>query len=298
MHVAGLSLRNPTMLAAGILGMTGLSLRKVWNAGAGAVLTKSISLQPRLGYKNPTIVDVGYGFLNAMGIPNPGVYEYVAEAKAAMSEGEIVIIASLYGNTPKEIAKTARIIETAGVNAIELNLSCPHVKYGGMEIGTNPNIVKKIVKAVKKTIQIPVFTKLTPNISDIKAIARAAEASGSDGIVAINTVKAMAIDVETGRPILANKVGGLSGPAIKTIALRCIYEIAQSVNIPVIGCGGITDWEDAIEFILAGASAVQIGTAIAHKDVDIFGEITTGIEHYLKRKGYNNVEEIVGLSHR
>ncbi|UCH03191.1 MAG: dihydroorotate dehydrogenase [Candidatus Bathyarchaeota archaeon] len=297
MHIAGLNLRNPTMLAAGILGMTGLSLRKVWNAGAGAVVTKSISFQPRLGYKNPTIVDVGYGFLNAMGIPNPGVYEYVEEAKIAISEGELVIIVSLYGNTPLEFAKMARIVETAGVNAVELNLSCPHVKLGGMEIGTNPTIIDKIVKTVKKHINIPVFTKLTPNISDIKTIARAAEDAGSDGIVAINTVKAMAIDVESGRPLLANKYGGLSGPAIKPIALRCVYEIAQSVNIPVIGCGGITDWKDAIEFFLAGASAIQIGTAIAYKDVNIFGEIIKGIKCYLKRKGYNNIKEIVGLSH-
>jgi len=297
MHIAGLNLRNPTMLAAGILGMTGLSLRKVWNAGAGAVVTKSISFQPRLGYRNPTIVDVGYGFLNAMGIPNPGVYEYVEEAKIAISEGELVIIASLYGKAPLEFAKMARIVETAGVNAVELNLSCPHVKFGGMEIGTNPNIIDKIVKTVKKNINIPVFTKLTPNISDIKAIARTAEDAGSDGIVAINTVKAMAIDVETGRPFLSNKYGGLSGPAIKPIALRCVYEIAQSVNIPVIGCGGITDWKDAIEFFLAGASAIQIGTAIAYKDVNIFGEIIKGIICYLKRKGYSNIKEIVGLSH-
>ena len=297
-EVAGLRLRNPTMLAAGILGLSDLSLRRVWEVGAGAVVTKSLGLRPRRGYSNPTIVDVGCGFVNAMGLPNPGVDSYVEEVIAVKAGGEIVIIASLYGGNPDEFAEAARIVESAGVNAVELNLSCPHVKEVGMEIGKDPYLVKEVVRAVKQVVRVPVFTKLTPNISDIREIARAAEAAGSDGIVAINTVKAMVIDVETGRPILANKVGGLSGPAIKAIAVRCVYEIAQAVSVPVIGCGGIMDWRDAVEFMLAGATAIQIGTAIAYKDVGVFREITNGIIRYLGRKGYRSVKEIVGLSQR
>ena len=296
-EISSLKIRNPTMLAAGILGISGLSLRKVWDSGAGAVVTKSLSLEPRAGYQNPTIVEVKCGFLNAMGIPNPGVQEYMEEVKAAKTGGKIVIVASLYGHDWLEFSKVASIIEK-DVDAIELNLSCPHVKGGGMEIGQDPEIVGEVVKAVKKVVKVPIFTKLTPNISDIRDIAKAAEDSGSDGIVAINTVKAMAIDVETGRPILANKFGGLSGPAIKPIAIRCVYEIAQTVSIPIIGCGGITDWKDAVEFILAGASALQIETAIAYRDIRIFKEVTTGISHYMEKKGYKNVKEIVGLSQR
>ena len=297
-EVAGLRLRNPTMLAAGVLGISGLSLRKVWDAGAGAVVTKSLSLEPRIGYNNPIVVDVDCGFLNAVGIPNPGVYDYVEEIKAAKTEENIVIIASLYGSSAHELAEAARVVEAANVDAVELNLSCPHVNSGGMEIGQNPVTVKTVVKAVKNAVKVPVLTKLTPNISDIREIAKAAETAGSDGIVAINTVKAMAIDVETGRPVLANKIGGLSGPAIKPIAVRCVYDIARTVNIPVIGCGGIMTWKDAVEFMLAGASAVQVGTAVTYRDVGVFKKINDGVNRYLKKKGYRSVKEIVGLSQK
>lgn len=297
-EVAGLKLRNPTMLAAGILGLSDLSLRKVWDAGAGAVVTKSLGLKPRRGYPNPIVVDVGCGFLNAVGLPNPGVAGYVEEIRSVKAKGDIVVIASLYGGSADEYAEAARVIGCAGVDAVELNLSCPNVKEVGMEVGRDPHLVGEVVRAVKRKVMIPVFTKLTPNISDIKEIAKAAETAGSDGIVAINTIRAMAIDVETGRPILANKIGGLSGPAIKTIALRCVYEIAQTVNVPVIGCGGITGWRDAVEFMLAGASAIQMGTAIAYKDVSVFNDVTRGISRYLRRKGYRSVKEIVGLSQK
>ena len=167
-----------------------------------------------------------------------------------------------------------------------------------MEIGQNPKTVRAVVKAMKDAVKLPVLTKLTPNISDIRDIAKAAEAAGSDGIVAVNTVKAMAIDIESGRPVLANRVGGLSGPAIKPIAVRCVYDIAQAVSIPVIGCGGIVDWRDAVEFMLAGASAIQIGTAVTYRDVGVFKEIADGVTRYLKRKGYHSVKEIVGLAQK
>jgi dihydroorotate dehydrogenase (NAD+) catalytic subunit len=297
-EISGIELRNPTILSAGILGISGVSLRTVWEAGAGAVVTKSLGLNARKGHPNPTIVNVGCGYINSMGLPNPGAEEYEGEIRTAKEEGDIVIIASIYGSRPNELAKLARIMENADVDAVELNLSCPNVEGVGMQVGQDPELVGNIVEAVKNSVRVPVLTKLTPNVSDIKVLAKASEEAGSDCIVAINTIRAIAIDLETGRPILAGKLGGLSGPAIKPVALRCVYEASQAVNIPVMGCGGVTCWQDAMEFFLAGASAVQIGTAIAYKGLDVFREVTCGLENYLKRKGFKGIDEVVGLSHK
>ncbi len=297
-NIAGLKLRNPTMVSAGVLGLSGLSLSRVWDAGVGAVVSKSLGLQSRKGYSNPTIVDVSCGILNAMGLPNPGVKDYVNEIQIARSNGVKVIIGSIYGGSPKEFSEAAKIIEASGVNAVELNLSCPNVEDVGLEIGQDPNLVSAVVNAVKRSIRLPVFAKLTPNISNIKVLAKAAEDAGIDGVVAINTVRAMAIDIDTGRPLLSNKIGGLSGPAIKPIAVRCVYEIAKTVKVPVIGCGGIMNWKDVVEFLLAGASAVQIGTAIAYKNFAVFGQVLKGVEQYLVKKGYSNIGDVVGLSHK
>ena len=296
-EIAGLKLHNPTMLSAGVLGMTGRSLRAVWDAGAGAVVTKSLGLEPRKGYPNPSVVDVGCGFLNAMGLPNPGVKEFLDELKAAHSGNQMTVIGSIYGGSVEEFAKTAKILSSGGVNAIELNVSCPHVKEVGVEIGQNPELVEAVVSKAKEAITLPLFVKLSPNVTNITKLAQAAERGGADAVVAINTIRAMAIDIETGRPILGNKVGGLSGPAIKPVALRCVYEVSQAVKIPVVGCGGISDWRDAAEFLLAGATAVQIGTAVAYHDLNIFNEVTSGLERYLLRKGYGRIGEIIGLSH-
>jgi dihydroorotate dehydrogenase (NAD+) catalytic subunit len=296
-EIAGLELRNPTMLSAGVLGMTGKSLRAVWDAGAGAVVTKSLGLKPRQGYPNPSVVDVGCGLLNAMGLPNPGVQEFMRELKAARSGGTIKIIGSVYGGSADEFAETAQILSQEGVDAIELNVSCPHVKEVGVEIGQNPDLVEEVVSKVKKAVTLPLFVKLSPNVTSITNLALSAEKGGADAVVAINTIRAMAIDIETRRPVLGNKIGGLSGPAIKPVALRCVYEVSQAVKIPVVGCGGISNWRDAVEFLLAGATAVQVGTAVAYRDLCIFKEVTSGLERYLVRKGYRRVGEIVGLSH-
>jgi len=177
-------------------------------------------------------------------------------------------------------------------------VSCPHIKKAGAEIGCDPLLLTEIVKEVKKRVNIPVIVKLTPNVANIDEIAKAAEKAGADAITAINTVKAMNIEIETGRPLLANKFGGLSGPAIKPIAVRCVYDVYRSVDVPIIGCGGISSWQDAVEFMLAGASAVQIGTAVAFKGVGVFSSVAKGIEAYLKRKGFKNVKELVGLAHK
>ena len=295
-EIAGLKLVNPTMLASGILGYTGLSLKSIIEAGAGAIVTKSMGLEARTGYPNPTVVQVDCGLLNAMGLPNPGISHFKEEMKQLKSTG-VPTIVSIYGYSSEEFAKVAETAAKMGADAIELNVSCPHIKKAGAEIGCDPLLLTDVVKEVKKKVAKPVIVKLTPNVANIGEIAEAAEKAGADAITAINTFKAMNIEIETGSPLLANKFGGLSGPAIKPIAVRCVYDVYQSVDVPVIGCGGITSWQDAIEFMLAGASAVQIGTAIAFKGVSVFSSIAKGINTYLKRKGFKNVKELVGLAH-
>jgi dihydroorotate dehydrogenase (NAD+) catalytic subunit len=296
-EIAGLKLSNPTMLAAGILGLTGASLRSVIEAGAGAVVTKSLGLKPRDGYPNPTVVQVDCGLLNAMGLPNPGIRHFCEEMRE-VKKMEVPVIVSIYGFSSEEFAKAAGVATDAGADALELNVSCPHVEETGAEIGSDPELVMEVVREVKNKVDTPVFVKLTPNVSNLVEVAKAAVENGADAITAINTVRAMAIDIETTRNLLANKIGGLSGPAIKPIAVRCVYEIYREVDVPVIGCGGITNWRDAVEFILAGASAVQIGTAIAFKGLKVFKSVARGIDAYIKKKDFGSVKDIVGLSHR
>jgi dihydroorotate dehydrogenase (NAD+) catalytic subunit len=295
--LAGLKLANPTMLASGILGLSAESLGNIVKNGAGAVVTKSVGFRPRKGYPNPTVVQASCGIINAMGLPNPGINEFVKEIHKAKSFG-VPVIVSVYGFSAEEYTKVAKKAVNAGADAVELNVSCPHVKETGSEIGQNPEILAEVVRKVKASVEKPVFVKLSPNVTDIAEIAEVAANAGADALTAINTVKAMAIDTETAMPILSNKTGGLSGPAIKPIAVRCVYEIYERVKVPIIGCGGITNWRDAVEFLLAGATAIQIGTAIAQKGPNVFKAVTRGINSYLKRKGFKSVKEIVGLSHR
>jgi dihydroorotate dehydrogenase (NAD+) catalytic subunit len=296
-ELAGLRLRNPAILASGILGISAESLREVARAGAGAVTTKSIGLEPREGYANPTVIQVECGLLNALGLPNPGIREFSEEIRE-LSDLDVPLIVSIYGYSAKEYGKIARMAEGSGADALELNLSCPHVKRIGAEIGQNPEKIREIVREVKAHVEVPVFAKLTPNVADITKLAKAAVSAGVDAVTAINTIKAMAVDIETARPILANKIGGLSGGAVKPVAVRCVYEIYEAVDVPIIGCGGVRTWKDAVEFLLAGASAVQIGSAIAYEDLAIFKSITTGIAEYLEEKGFGSVKEIVGMAHR
>jgi dihydroorotate dehydrogenase (NAD+) catalytic subunit len=297
-NFAGLKLKNPTILASGILGYSAESLESIVEGGAGAVVTKSIGLTPRIGYPNPTVVQTKGGLINAMGLPNPGVDTYSQEIRHAKSVLSVPLIVSVYGFSAEEYVTTAQKAAEAGADAVELNVSCPHVKMTGLEIGQNPETLAKVVKKVKAAVHKPVFVKLSPNVTDIVEVAEAAVKAGADALTAINTVSAMAIDVETALPVLSNKRGGLSGPAVKPIALRCVYDIYENVKTSIMGCGGITSWRDAVEFFLAGASAVQIGTAIALKNSGVFKTINHGVDAYLKRKGFENVKEIVGLAHK
>jgi dihydroorotate dehydrogenase (NAD+) catalytic subunit len=297
-NLAGLSLENPTMLASGILGYSAQTFESIVEGGAAAVVTKSVGLKPRKGYANPTVVQANCGLINAVGLPNPGIEEFAKDIREAKMALKMPLIVSVYGFSAKEYALVAKKAVEAGADAVELNVSCPHVKETGAEIGQKPEVLAEVVMKVKAAIKKPVFVKLSPNVTDIADIAEAAVKAGADALTATNTVKAMAIDVETAKPILSNRKGGLSGPAIKPVAIRCVYEIYERVKAPIIGCGGITDWRDAVEFMLAGATAVQIGTAIALKGPTVFRAVARGIKTYLKRKGFRSVTEIVGLAHK
>jgi dihydroorotate dehydrogenase (NAD+) catalytic subunit len=294
---AGLSLPNPTILASGILGYSSESLSRVAKGGAGAVVTKSIGVAPRVGYSNPTVVQAEAGLINAMGLPNPGIEVYSEEIKFSKTILRVPVIVSVFGYSAEEYAAVAKRAVESGADAVELNVSCPHVKQTGAEIGQNPKLLAEVVQIVKAAINKPLIVKLSPNVTDITVLAHVAVEAGADALTVANTLKAMAIDAETMRPILTNIKGGLSGPAVKPVALRCVYDIHEAFeDVPIIGCGGISDWRDAVEFFLAGASAVQIGTAVA-TDIEVFQTINKGVETYLRRKQIGSVKEIVGLAH-
>jgi len=294
-ELSGLRMSNPTMLASGILGMSRFTLEQVASVGAGAVVTKSICSKSEKGYPNPTIVEVDCGYLNAMGLPNPGVEAYASEIIELRKNTNVPIVASVYGGDPEEFAYVASKLEKAGAMAIEANVSCPHAKVGSM--GQAPDCVRDITRAIKEAIRVPLFIKLSPNVTSIVEIAKAAVEGGCDGITAINTVGGMAIDIDACLPILGNRYGGLSGPAIKPIAVRCLYELYENVKVPLIGVGGVDGWEDAVEFFLAGASSIQIGTALA-KGLSVFSEIIAGLRGYMRRKGFRNLRELIGRAHR
>jgi dihydroorotate dehydrogenase (NAD+) catalytic subunit len=296
--LAGMQLTNPTMLASGILGYSTETFEVIEEGGAGAIVTKSVGVKPRKGYANPTVVQTYCGLINAMGLPNPGIDEYVKEIRSAKAVLNIPLITSIYGFSADEYVQVAKKAVDAGTDAVELNVSCPHVKETGSEIGQKSTILSDVVRKVKHGVKKPVIVKLSPNVTSIVEIADAAVKAGADGLTVMNTVRAMAIDVETEMPILSNKFGGLSGPAVKPIALRLVYDVYENVKVPIVGCGGISGWRDAVEFMLAGASAVQIGTAISTKGPTIFKTITRGVDAYLRKKNFRSVKEIVGLSHR
>lgn len=292
--IGSIKLERPTILASGILGISLDVFNRIYQAGAGAVVTKSLSKEPWEGYHNPTIFSVkGNGWLNAVGLSNPGAPNF---AKMIESNKDVPIIVSLVGSIEDDFEFMIKQFENTKVLAYELNLSCPHVAKVGLEVGDDPELVKKIVKTVKSSTDVPVIAKVGLGTTNYLDTVDAACKAGIDAITAINTLRAMAIDVETKRPILSNKIGGLSGTPIKPIAVRCVYEISLQHEIPIIGCGGISTWDDAIEFILAGASAVQIGSAVGDNWIQVFDEINKGISQYMEKNGFSKIEEMVGLA--
>ncbi len=295
---AGLTLRNPFLLASGIWGESGDSLAGAWNAGAGAVVTKSIGTKPRPGYPNPTVETYErWGMLNAMGLPNPGIDEYPREVEVARRAGATVV-GSVFGGDAEEFAALAGRLAETGVVAIELNLSCPHAEGFGTEVGSDPRDVEEIVRAVVRRVRLPVIAKLTPNTADPAALAAAAERGGAAAVSAINTLRGLAVDVRLRRPVLAHGLGGLSGPAIKPVGLACVWQIFDTVSIPVVGIGGIGRAEDALEYVMAGARAVEVGTAVAFEGVGIFGRLVRDLGGLLDSLGIARLEDAVGLAHR
>ena len=295
---AGMDLRNPFLLASGIWGESGESLASAWRAGAGGVITKSIGSALRAGYPNPTIETYDHwGLLNAMGLPNPGIDEYPREIEVARRAGATVI-GSIFAGDSKEFASLAARMAATGVVAIELNLSCPHAEGYGTEIGSTPEEVEKVVRAVTQVTKTPVIAKITPNTRDPAALALAAERGGAAAVSAINTLRAIAIDVRLRRPVLAHGIGGLSGPAIKPVGLACVWQIFEKVSIPVIGVGGIATAEDALEYIMAGARAVEVGTQVTFDGIGVFGKLSDGLSHLLDELGFARIEDAVGAAHR
>jgi len=294
--IGQIKLERPTILASGILGISLDVFNRIYRAGSGAVVTKSLSKEPWEGYPNPTMFSVnGNGWLNAVGLSNPGASYF---AKMISQNQDVPIIVSLVGSTEDDFDFMVKQFENVKVLAYELNLSCPHVAKVGLEVGDDLELVKKIVKKIKSVTKVPVIAKVGLGTTHYLDTVAAACDAGIDAITAINTLRAMAIDVETERPILSNKIGGLSGTPIKPIAVRCVYEISSEYKIPIIGCGGISNWKDAVEFLLAGASAVQIGSAVGDGWVDVFDEINKGILQYMEKKGFSKIEEMIGRAKR
>jgi dihydroorotate dehydrogenase (NAD+) catalytic subunit len=292
--IGQIQLDKPVMLASGILGISLDVFNRLYRSGAGAVVTKSLSKEPWEGYPNPTIFSVkGDGWINAVGLSNPGAANF---AKMIEPNQDVPIIVSLVGSIPEDFEMMIKQFENCKVTAYELNLSCSHVAKVGLEVGDDPDLVKKIVTAVKNTTDVPVIAKVGLGTTHYLNTVGTAIDSGIDAITAINTIRAMAIDVETKRPILSNRFGGLSGTPIKPIALRCVYEISSKYDIPIIGCGGVSTWEDAVEFFLAGASAIQLGSAVGDNWIGVFDDINNGIISYMKRNGFSKIEDMVGIA--
>ena len=291
----GIMLQNPFILASGILDENGYTIQRILESGAGAAVTKSIGSSERKGFDPPVVYSDNNFIINAIGLSNPGIENYGNEIKIALRAGKPVI-GSIFGQSPEEFAELAKRMESYGVSGVELNLSCPHVNGYGMEVGSDPELVTAIVEEVKSKINIPVYAKLSPNTSDM--IKQADAASKCDGYVLINTLKAMKIDINARMPVLSNIYGGLSGKSIKPVGIRYVYEVKKETGKTIIGVGGINTIEDAIEYIMAGASAVQIGSVLSSVGISIFRELSEGLKNYMEKNSVEKVEDLVGVAIR
>ncbi|HLS22851.1 MAG TPA: dihydroorotate dehydrogenase [Pseudogracilibacillus sp.] len=294
----GLELKNPVMPASGCFAF-GREYSNFYNLNIlGAVIMKAATGSERLGNPTPRVAETASGMLNAIGLQNPGVERIVAEEIPFLRQFNIPIIANVAGSTVEEYEQVAKTLSKAeDLAAIELNISCPNVKEGGIQFGTDPEMAQEVTRRVKAVSNVPVYVKLSPNVTDIVAMAKAIENAGADGLTMINTLTGMRLDLATRRPIIANKTGGLSGAAIKPIAIRMIYEVYQHVSLPIIGMGGIERAEDVLEFLLAGASAVAVGTA-NFKDPYACPTIIDQLPNVLKCYGFSSVKEAIGGAHR
>ncbi|OGV48225.1 MAG: dihydroorotate dehydrogenase B catalytic subunit [Lentisphaerae bacterium GWF2_52_8] len=292
-----LKLKNPVMTASGTFGY-GFEYAQFFPLEKlGAVVVKGICLKPCHGNPTPRVAEVHGGMLNAIGLQGPGVEKFLhgEEYLPFLRKQRATVIVNIWGRSIEEYAEVASKLdaESEGIHALEINISCPNVKEGGIAFGTDLKLASQVVSEVRRATKLPLITKLSPNVTSVAAFARAVVESGSDMVSLINTITGMAIDIETRRPKIANTTGGLSGPAIKPVALRMVYEVARAVNVPVIGMGGICTGEDAVEFMLAGASGVAVGTAIFSDPLAPL-KVLSGLEEYLRRKGYHSAMDIVG----
>lgn len=294
--LGGIQLANPVVMASGTFGY-GFGYEGLVDPGSvGAIITKATTRQPRVGNPPPRVAETPCGMLNAIGLENPGIDAFLREYLPRLCRQGAVVIVNIAGKTIEDYVELASILETSrGVAGIELNISCPNVEKGGMQFGTSPEMVYDIVKSVKNKTHVPVIPKLSPNVTDIREIARAAEAGGADAISMINTLQGMAVDIEAKRPVLGNIFGGLSGPAIRPIALRMVYQAYQAVDIPILGGGGIMSAKDAIEFLLVGAAAVSIGTG-TFVNPKLAMEVIAGIQDYMERHDHTDLREIIGAA--
>jgi dihydroorotate dehydrogenase (NAD+) catalytic subunit len=293
-NIAGLRLKNPVMTASGTFGYGEEYSDYIDLNELGGIVVKGLSLKPRLGNPPPRIMETTGGMLNAVGLQNVGVDLFIEQKLPFLRSFDVAVIANIYGESEAEYAQVARALSRAsGVHALEVNVSCPNVKKGGLSFGADPKAAASVTRRVRAETDLPVIVKLTPNVTDIAAVARAVEEAGADAVSLINTLTGLSVDLTTRGPHLKNITGGLSGPAIKPVALRMVWQVAQSVDIPVIGMGGILDAEDALEFMVVGATAVQVGTANfinPRATVEIIG----GMEHYLKVHQIKDVREMIG----
>lgn len=296
--IATLKINNPTILASGILGSCIDSLKKVAVGGAGAVTMKSLTSTPRKGHNNPILVEVEGGFLNAVGYSNCGIEKGVEEFKKW--DGEIPLIGSIVAASADEFAKLAEKIQEAPIKALEIALSCPHTPGYGLLAGQGtPQATQEITDAVRKKTKLPLIVKLSPSVPAVGEIAKAAESEGADAINMGNTLgPGMKINIERNQPILDFKFGGMSGPAIKPIIIRSIFDLYQAVKIPIIATGGITTGEDAIEAIMAGATAVEIGTGIYYRGINIFKKVVREMEEWMGKHDYKDLKSIKGMAHK
>ncbi|USK40587.1 dihydroorotate dehydrogenase [Cytobacillus firmus] len=292
----GLELKNPIMPASGCFGF-GREFSQLYDLSQlGAIMIKATTLEPRFGNPTPRVAETSAGMLNAIGLQNPGLEKVVNEELVWLEQYDVPIIANVAGSREEDYIAVARKISASpNVHALELNISCPNVKTGGIAFGTIPEIAKNLTKKVKEVSEVPVYVKLSPNVTNIVEMAKAAEDGGADGLTMINTLVGMRLDLKTGNPILANKSGGLSGPAIKPVALRMIYEVSQQVSLPIIGMGGIESAEDVIEYFYAGASAVAVGTA-NFVDPFVCPKIIGELPELIKKLGYEHISECTGRS--
>ena len=293
-------MQTPLVLASGILGLTASSMKRVVENGCGAVTTKSFNMEARTGHKNPSIIPFEHGLLNAVGLSNPGADELVVEIERFKQICEAPIFASIFGRTIDEYGEVAEKAVKAKPHLIEVNVSCPNVRSEfGTPFGDVPDDTAEITRMVKQIAgDIPISMKLGPHGPGIARMAMICEENGADAITAINTAgPGMLIDINVQKPVLSNKTGGVSGPAILPIAVKSVYEVYKNVSIPIIGTGGVILWQDAIQMILAGSTIISLGTAVYYEGIEVFDKINRGIDGYLRQYGYNSVEDIRGGAH-